>query len=177
MRSNVNRLVKLGMLSGIALILMFIVRFPIIPAAPFLEYEPGDVPILIAGFIFGPASGVAVTFIVAVIQGITVSAGSGWIGGLMHFIATGTMVTIAAGIYRKMHTLKGAVIGLILGGIAMTLIMIPLNLFLTTKFLGVPYDAVKAMILPAIVPFNVLKAGINSIITLVLYKSVRRILK
>lgn len=177
MKSNVNRLIKLGMLAAIALILMFIVRFPIIPAAPFLEYEPGDVPILIGGFLFGPGAGLTVTFVVAMIQGITVSAGSGWIGGLMHFIATGTMVLIAASIYRRFHTFEGAIVGLVLGSIGMTLIMIPLNLFLTTKFLGVPYEAVKAMILPAIVPFNLLKAGINSVITLLVYKSVRKVLK
>ena len=177
MKSNVNRLIKMGMLAAIALILMLLIRFPIIPAAPFLEYEPGDVPILIGGFLFGPGAGLMITFIVSVVQGITVSAGSGWIGALMHFIATGTMVFMAAFTYKRIHTFKGAIVGLFFGSLGMAMIMIPLNLFLTTKFLGVPLTAVKAMILPAILPFNLLKASINSVITLLIYKSVRKVLK
>ncbi|MCT4619753.1 MAG: ECF transporter S component [Marinisporobacter sp.] len=177
MNSNVNKMVKVAMLSAMGLMLMMIIRFPVIPAAPFLEYEPGDVPALIGGFLFGPATGFTITFIISLIQGFTVSAGSGWIGALMHIIATGTMVVGAGTIYKKMHTLKGAIIGLAIGSICMTLIMIPLNLIFTTLFLNVPFDVVKAMIIPAIIPFNLFKTALNSVLTIVIYKTVAKALR
>ncbi|HHY03889.1 MAG TPA: ECF transporter S component [Thermoanaerobacterales bacterium] len=177
MKNDVNKLVRLAMLAALSLMLMFLVRFPIIPTAPFLEYEPGDVPALIAAFLFGPGAGFIVTFVVSLIQALTVSAGSGWIGAIMHLIATGTMVVVAGIIYKRVHTMQGAIIALVLGSLSMSLIMIPLNLYFTTKFLNVPVEAVKAMILPAILPFNLLKASINSVVTFLVYKPVGKIMR
>jgi len=135
------------------------------------------VPALVGAFVFGPGSGFLITAVVALIQAFTVSAGSGWIGALMHLIATGTMVLVAGIIYKKIHTITGAVIALAAGTIAMTLIMIPLNLVFTTLFLGVPYETVKAMILPAIVPFNLIKASANSALTFLVYKPIAGVLR
>lgn len=56
-KQNVRKLTALGMLGAISLILVATVHFPIIPAAPFLEYDPADVPILIGTFAFGPVAG------------------------------------------------------------------------------------------------------------------------
>ncbi len=77
-----------------------------------------DIPILIAGFAFGPLAGLAVTLVSSLIQGLTVSSAvGGWVGVLMHFIASGTFVTVASIIYRRKHNLLGAVIGLIVNPI------------------------------------------------------------
>jgi len=177
MKNEVKTLVRLTMLSALSVLLMFLIRFPLIPAAPFLEYEPGDVPALIAAFLFGPGAGIVVTLIVSLIQAMTVSAGSGWIGALMHFVATGTMVTVAGVIYKRIHTFKGAIIAMIAGSISMTLMMIPLNLIFTSKFMNVPIDTVKAMLIPVIIPFNLLKASLNSVLTVFVYKPVGRFLR
>jgi len=177
MKYDVNKLVRLALLSALSILLMMVIRFPIIPSAPFLEYEPGDVPALIGAFLYGPGAGLLITTVVSLIQAITVSAGSGWIGAIMHMVATGTMVLVAGLIYKRMHSFKGAVIGLLAGSVGMTLIMIPLNLFFTTRFLGVPVEAVKAMIVPVIIPFNLIKAVGNSALTVLVYKSVAKILR
>ncbi|MDN5368269.1 MAG: riboflavin transporter, partial [Thermovirga sp.] len=60
MRYTTERIVKLAILSSLGLVLMFFVRFPVIPTASFLEYEPGDVPALVASFLYGPSSGLLV---------------------------------------------------------------------------------------------------------------------
>ena len=177
MKYNVNKLVKLALLSALSILLMMVIRFPIIPSAPFLEYEPGDVPALIGAFLYGPGAGLLITAVVSLIQATTVSAGSGWIGAIMHMVATGTMVLVAGLIYKRMHSFKGAVIALLAGSVGMTLVMIPLNLFFTTRFLGVPVEAVKAMIVPIIIPFNLIKAVGNSALTVLVYKSVARVLR
>ena len=95
----------------------------------------------------------------------------------MHIIATGALVLVAGTIYTYKRTRTGAVIALILGTIAMTLTMIPLNLFFTVRFMGVSRDIVVSMLVPIIIPFNLIKAGANSIITFLVYKSVGRILR
>lgn len=176
MKRDLNKMVRMAMLSALAVILMLLVRIPIIPSAAFLEYDPGDVPALIGTFIYGPAAGFAITVTYSVIQTLIASK-SGWIGTIMHIIATGTMVIAAGYIYKKLHFFKGALIALIAGSVCMTLIMIPLNLYITPRFLNIPYDAVKGMLLPAIIPFNLLKAIINSVLTLIVYKPVTRFLR
>lgn len=177
MKDEVNKLSRLAVLSALSIILMFMVRFPLIPAAPFLEYEPGDVPALIAAFLFGPGAGLFVTLAVSIIQALTVSAASGWIGAIMHFVATGTMVVVAGFTYKRFHNLNGAVLALIIGSLGMTTVMVPLNLFFTTKFMNVPIETVRAMIFPIIVPFNLLKATLNSFLTVIVYKPVGSFLR
>lgn len=167
-----NKIVKMAMLCALSIIFMLLIRFPLIPSAPFLEYEPADVPILIGTFLYGPISGLVITVIVSIIQSITVSAASGWIGLIMHIISTGAFVAVAGLIYKKFHTFLGAIIAAVCGCLCRTLIAIPLNLIFTVKFLGVPYDVVKGMIPTAIIPFNIVKSGINSIIGLIVYKTI-----
>lgn len=172
---STKKLTTLSVLTAFSIVLMLIIRFPIFPAAPYLEYEPMDIPILIAGFAYGPVAGLAVTLVSSVLQGLTVSSAvGGWFGVLMHFIATGTFVTTASLIYRKNHSMKGAIVGLIAGTIAMAAIMVPVNLVLTPIFYGTPVEVIKPLLLPVIVPFNLIKAGINAIVAFFIYKPLRK---
>jgi riboflavin transporter FmnP len=177
MKSSVNKMVKLGVLSALGVVLMLLVRFPIFPAARFLEYDAGDVSALIGTFLYGPGGGLIVTIIVSVIQAMTVSADAGLIGAIMHIAATGIMVVSAGLIYRKFRTFKGSVVALIVGSLSMTGVMVILNLIFTPIFMGVPIEVVKSMLLPIIIPFNLVKSIGNSAITMLVYKSVGRILR
>lgn len=171
MNHKTVRLAKMGMLVAISIVLVYFVHFPIFPAVPFLEYDPADIPILMGTFAFGPAAGVLLTVVTSVIQGVTVSAQSGLYGILMHIIATSVLALVAGIIYKKNKTRKGAVIGLVSGLIAMTIVMIGANLIITPIFMGVPRTLVWDL-MPFIAGFNAIKAGINGIITFALYKSI-----
>lgn len=177
MRINVSKMTKMAVLAALSFVLMLLVRFPILPAAPFLEYEPADVPILIGTFLFGPLEGLLLTVVVSLIQALTVSAGSGWVGFVMHVIATGAFAMAAGLIYKRFHTFIGALIALIVGTICMTAVMIPSNLFFTVKFWGYPYETVRDMLIPVFIPFNLIKAGLNSVLTIGLYKALGKVLK
>jgi riboflavin transporter FmnP len=177
MKITVRQMVTMAIMASLSVVLALIIRFPIIPAAPYLEYEPADVPILIGGFVFGPVAGIIITIVASLIQALTVSASSGWVGFVMHVIATGTLVTVAATYYKFHKTHKGAVIGLILGCLSMTAIMIPVNLFISVRFWGMTLEQVQAMILPVLVPFNLIKSGVNSVIVLLVYKTLRKAIK
>jgi len=176
-RENTKRLVHLGMLAGVSLLLVYFVHFPIIPGAAFLEYDMADVPILIGTFLYGPLWGLMLTFVVSVLQWLLVSPASGWVGALMHFVATGSFALVAGLIYARKRTRGGAVVSLVAGALTMIAMMIPLNLIFTVGFLGVPRQAVVDMLLPAIIPFNVIKTAVNGVMTFLLYKSVARVLR
>ncbi|MDR0853116.1 MAG: ECF transporter S component [Clostridiales Family XIII bacterium] len=169
--SNTVKLSKMGLLIAVSVILSFI-HFPILPSAPFLELEISDVPILISGFAFGPISGLVVGAISIFLHDIMVGPASGLYGSIMHVIAAFVFVLVSGLIYKHKKSRKSALIGLIAGGLSMTLVMIPANLIVTPLFLGAPRAAVQAMILPAILPFNLIKAVVDAVIVFVIYKRI-----
>ncbi|WP_295362440.1 ECF transporter S component [uncultured Pseudoramibacter sp.] len=168
-------LAHLAVLVAMSVLLVYLIHFPIMPAAPFLEYDPADIPILVGTFLFGPAAGLIITAVACIVQGLTVSASSGVIGILMHFFATGSYVVVAGLIYVKHHTKGGAVAALIAGTLTMTAVMCAWNLVMTPIFMGTPRAAVAAMIVPVIIPFNLIKAALNGAITFAVYKSISRV--
>jgi len=167
-------LAKMGMLVAISVVFVWLIRIPY-PPLPFLEYDPADIPILIGTFAFGPLGGIVLTVVTSLVQGLTVSAQSGPYGIIMHIIATGSFVLVAGFIYRWKKTRKTALIAVICGAIAMIVVMIPANLFVTPLFMGLPRAAVYPL-LPAIIGFNAMKAGINGLITFILYKPLSRLM-
>ena len=173
---NLKKLVTMGVLTAISIILIMIIRFPLIPAAPFMEYEPSDIPIIMGGLIFGPVSGIVLAVVTAFVQFATVSSSSGLIGLLMHVIAAVVLVGVSASIYKIKKTTVGLIIGLVLGTIAMTAVMIPANLIFYPLFTGMSVSAVKELVVPVLLPFNLIKAGLNSIVTFLIFKAIGKLL-
>lgn len=176
-KMTTRQMVGMAMLAAISIVFVSVIHFPLFPAAAFLEYDPADIPILIGTFTYGPIAGFILTVVVSLIQGTTVSAGSGIIGIIMHIVATGSCTLISGTIYQKIKTKKGAALSLVIGVITMTVAMVVMNLILTPLFMGAPVEAVMAMLVPIIIPFNLLKSCINCLITFLLYKSISHILK
>ena len=176
-KQSTRKLVTLGMLGDLSIVLVMVIRFPLVPAAPWMEYDPADIPILIGTFLYGPWSGLALTVVVSVIQGLTVSASSGVIGIVMHILATGAFVLVSGGVYSRRKTLSRAVVALVCGVLAMTVVMVGCNLVFTPIFLGQTMGDVIALLMPAIIPFNLLKAGINAVVTFVVYKPIGTMLR
>lgn len=168
--SMTRKLTTMGLLAAVSVILVYLVHFPILPAASFLEYDPADIPIFLCTFLFGPLSGFLLTVVVSLVQGLTVSAQSGIIGILMHIFATGSFVCTAGLIYKSRRTKKAAIVSLIAGVLVMTVTMGVWNIIFTPIFSGMPRSAVIAMLPTAILPFNLIKSGINAAITFLLYK-------
>lgn len=161
----------LAMLCALSYVAVVIGRLfpPMIPATPFLTYDPKGIIIAIGGFIFGPLSAFAITVVVSTIEMFTISE-TGFIGLIMNIIATGAFACIAALVYKKTHTISGAVIGLILGSIAMTAVMVLWNYLVTPFYMGVSRKVVTDLLVPAIIPFNLIKSGLNTAVTLIIYK-------
>lgn len=166
---DIKKITNIGVMSALSFVLMLTVRFPMF--LPFLIYEPGDIPILIIAFLYGPVPALVSTAILSIFMALFTGLG-GAFGAFMHFIATGALVGAAGYIYKKYHTRKGAVIGLIVGSLAMTSLMAVTNITFNPIFYGIPRETVIDMLLPGIIPFNLSKALINSGITIFVYKKI-----
>ncbi|MGL5972953.1 MAG: ECF transporter S component [Oscillospiraceae bacterium] len=174
MYKQTKKLSLIGLSISLSIVLVYFIRFPIFPIAPFLEYDPADIPIFILTFLFNFKYGLYATLLVSIIQGFTVSASSGIIGILMHIFATGTYVIVFGILSKKM---KNLYLSCTICTLCMTLSMVIWNIVFTPFFLGTPISAVLSIMVPAIIPFNIIKAGLNSIISIFIYKSLKNKIK
>ncbi len=168
MKLDIKKIVLLGMLCAVAYVVMFVGRIPVVM---FLKYDPKDVIIAIGGFLYGPLSSLLISVVVSLVEMFSTSD-TGFIGLIMNVLSTCSFTCLAAWIYKKDHTLKGAVIGLVTGVVVMTGVMLLWNYLVTPIHLGYPRDAVAAMLVPVFLPFNLLKGGLNAAITILLYKPI-----
>ena len=93
-------------------------------------------------------------------------------GLLMNVLSTCAFACTAAFIYHRQRTMKGAVLGLLSGALLMTATMLLWNFLITPIYMGYPRQAVAELLLPIFLPFNLIKAGINAALTMLLYKPI-----
>lgn len=186
-----NSLVKIGMLSAISYIIMFI-EFPIPIFPAFLKLDLSDIPALIGGFAISPIAGVLIQLIKNLLHLITKTS-TGGVGELGNFIVGAAYVFTASHIYKKHHNKKGAILGCIAGTAIMTIAGGVFNLYVLLPFYAniMPVEAIIAMgsaitsrisdlptlVLYAIVPFNIFKGILVSLFTILIYKKVSPLLK
>ena len=163
---SVKKLVLLAMLAAVSYIMVALIRIPVVL---FLNYEPKDVIITIGGFLLGPMASFLISFLVSLVEMVTFSS-TGPIGALMNLLSTCAFACTAAFVYKKRHTMAGAIWGLGLGSVVMIAVMLLWNWLITPLYMGVSRAAVEGMLLPVFLPFNALKACLNSAFVLVLYK-------
>ena len=116
-QSRLLRTVQLAMFAAIAYALAAAAHFfmpPLIPAAPFLKYDPKDVAVAIAAFLYGPLPGALVSLLVSLLEMWTISS-TGLIGCVMNVLSTVCFVCPAAWWYSRRRRLSSAVLGLIVG--------------------------------------------------------------
>lgn len=171
-RWNTRQLVTMALMCAIASLFSF-VQIPLIPGVSFLTYDPSLMPAMVCGFAFGPGAGIAVGSIAAVIHGLILGE---WVGSLMNIFATVFFVLPAALLYKRMHTLKGAVAGLAISVIVATAGAILVNLTIGVWFYYGSADVIIPLILPALLPFNLVKTILNALLTLVVYKAVSNLI-
>ncbi|MGB4985620.1 MAG: ECF transporter S component [Erysipelotrichaceae bacterium] len=167
MNSRTKKMTLVAMSIALAFGVMLIGRVPVVM---FLKYDPKDIVIAITGFILGPFSAVITSVVVSTLE--LGFSETGIIGAIMNILSTVAFVLPASIMYKNNKTLKSAIIGLALGALFSTAMMMLWNYFLTPIYLGVPRSEVVKILVPVILPFNLVKTGINMSLTLLLYKRV-----
>lgn len=191
---STKKIVVIGMFSAIAVILMLL-DFPVPFAPPFYKFDFSELPALIAGFAYGPVAGVMVEFIKIALKVLFKGTSTAFVGELANFVIGCGLILPASVIYRLHKTKKTAIISCITGTIAITIVGTLFNAFYLLpafcKLYGMPMEAIIAMgtginshitsvatlVIMCVAPLNLLKGAVNSLITLLVYKHIRRLIK
>lgn len=156
------------MLCALAYIAATVGRIPLIL---FLKYDPKDIIIVIGGLIFGPFIPLAISVIVSVIEMFTISE-TGIIGCIMNIISSCSFACTTAFIYKNKRKLSGAILALLCGWSCQVAVMMLWNYLIAPIYMGYPREAIIELLLPAFLPFNLIKGGLNAAVTMLFYKPV-----
>ena len=186
---NVRKMAQIAMLGAIAVVLMlFEIPLPFAPS--FYEIDFSEVPVLVGCFAMGPLAGVAVELLKILLNLVINGTTTAGVGEVANFVIGCALVLPAAVIYRRMHTRKGAIIGMAVGTVFMMVVGCFLNAFVllpiyATAF-GMPISGLVEMgtavnggitdlttfVLFAVAPFNLLKGVLVSLIVFIIYKKI-----
>jgi len=170
MQKNIRELVIAAMLAALAFVSMLFIRFTMF--ADFLSYDPKDVIIIIGGFLFGPVTAICVIVVVSLVEMVTISTTGFW-GLIMNIISSMSFVLPAVMIYRWKRSLAGAVIGLFIGIITVTGVMLLWNYLIVPLYMPFVTRAdVVGMLATIFLSFNLVKSALNAAIVMLLYKPV-----
>lgn len=172
---NLNKLVKIALLSAIAVVLMYF-DF-VVPFIPFswLKIDLSDVPALMGAFAFGPMAGVVIELLKNLLILVVKGSETMLVGQLANFIIGCAFVVPAAWVYHKNKSKKTAILGMLLGAFSIQIVGILANIYILLPAFGMgdmPKDELIKYVTIGLVPLNGLKAVLVSVTTYVLYKRV-----
>ena len=166
MKNKVKIIAALGALSALAYAAAAVGRVPLVL---FLKYDPKDVVIVMGGFLFGPSASFSIALIVSLAEMLTISE-TGVLGCFMNVVSSCSFACTAALVHRKRRTRRGAAAGLLCGWGCMVPVMLLWNYLAAPVYMGCSRQAVAELLLPAFLPFNLIKGGLNAAIALLLYR-------
>ena len=191
---GISEITKIAILASISVLLMFI-KVPLPFAPTFMEMDIAELPALIGGFAMGPLAGFLIVCIKLLLNIIINGTKTFYVGELSNLIVSSTFVLTTAFIYKHNKSKKSALLGLVIGSITMSLVATLSNYFvifpLYGKLLKIDLNAFVGMVakinplaksyftltLFSILPFNLVKTAVTSIVTSLLYKRISPILK
>lgn len=157
-------------------------------APSFYKLEISDSIILVGGFALGPTA-VAYMQLIKILLSFLISGTiTGGVGELASFLMGISYAIPATAIFHRKKDMKFAIIGILVGILALAIVGGLLNLFFLipaySKSFGLPIEAIIGMgtainpkittleelILYATIPFNIVKGALNGVISVVLYK-------
>jgi len=175
MNNKTRQLAIMAMLVAMAYV-VGLYRVSFMGAAPFLTYDAKDVIIVLGGLMFGPVPALMMSVVLAFLEMVTHSQTGLW-GMMMNALASATFACPAAYIYQKSRNMKGAILGLVAGVVIATGTMLLWNYLVVPFYTGWPRERVASLILPAFLPFNLIKTTLNAALVLLVYKPITMALK
>lgn len=183
-----------GMFAAIAAVLM-VLEMPVPFAPPFYALDLSELPALVGTFAFGPVAGVLIEFCKVILKILFKPSTTAFVGELANFVIGCSYLLPASAVYLLHKSRKNAVIAMLVGTICMTVFGTAFNaVYLLPKFaqmFHMPMEAIIAMgteinpsirsvtslVVLAVAPLNLLKGGLVSVITLLIYKKISPIMK
>ena len=149
--TNVKKLAGAGVFAALAIAISFATSFIKIG---YLSLDAGDIIIVLASFIYGPLVGIAIS-LVASVAGFIYSGTMFW-GALMDFVSSAVFAFTASFIYSRRKTFNFAIIGIYSSVVAVTAVMMPLNILITPLYMPVSVEFILEEIPRMLLPFNFL---------------------
>ena len=168
----IKHMVGMALFSALAYVVSFITPLKV----QHLSFDAKDAVLVIASFIYGPASSIVMSLLTAFLEFITFGSTGIW-GFIMDFASSVAFSLTASLIYKYKRSLNGAIISLFCACAVTSAVMMPLNILITPRFTPVSPEIVISMIPTLLLPFNFAKALVNSAIAMILYKPVILALK
>lgn len=186
---NVKTISLIGIMGGLGGILMYF-KFSIPFMPPFMDFDFSSVPEMIGGFALGPIAAIFIILIKLIVKLAIMGTSTMFTGELSNLLVSCAYVLPAVIVYRRNKTKKGALTGIVLGVISVIIVAVFTNLVIIVPFyvkmMGYTMElviqacnAVNPMVtnvltfaLFGIVPFNLIKYGVASVVTYILYKRV-----
>ena len=193
-RTKTRNMVSIAMLAAVAVILMLF-EFPLPFLPPFYKIDASELPVIIGAFAMGPLAGVLIELIKILLNLLLDGTTTACVGEFANFLIGCSYVVPASLVYYYRKSKKNAVLGLVLGTVTCAVVGCLLNAYLLlpaySKAFHMEIDALIAMgtaankaidsmftfVLFATAPLNILKCGLVSVITMLIYKPISRILK
>ncbi len=177
---NTRSFVAIGMLSSLSFVLMLI-KFPIPPFPAYLTVDFSDIPALIAALMFGPLAAIIVELIKNILDYLMIGSEAGIpIGNFSNFLAGTMFVLPTYYVFKKLKIKWGLAVSLTIGSIFMAVFMSILNyvaiLPAYTILLGwdpMSTSDLRQLVVAAILPFNIIKGLIVTLIFLLVYSRMR----
>ncbi len=181
----------LGAISGILMLLEF--PLPLIP--PFVKMDFSELPVVLGGFIMGPLNGSLIAVIKIILNFLLNGTSTAGVGEIANLIYSLGYMLPAVFIYHKFRSKKGASVSLAIGTVITSIIAVIINIFIVFplygKLMGIDIPAIVSMcnavnpyvkdmvslMLFSMLPFNLFKYGVTSIITFLLYKKLSSIIR
>ena len=193
-RNQIRNLTVAAMLSAVAFVLMFLdFSLPMfIPS--FVKMDFSDLPALLGSFALGPVYGIVISLVKNLLHLIIPGTSTAGVGEVCNFLLGAIFAYVAGFIYQRRKSRRTALIGAAAGAVAMAVLSVPVNYFITypayVEFYHLPLEAILGMyqaILPAAdslikcliifnMPFTLVKGLLDAAICMVIYKSLSPIL-
>lgn len=158
---SIKKIIYIGLFAAIAFILMITFSIPILPNAPYLRFEPSEIPILLSVCLFGPWAGLLANLVKDLLYFLF--RAKSIFGPTADFIATSSFVMIFGILFTKFRNNTGFILSLAAGIIGRILVMVPVNIVVLRLQFGMSPAQVMDMMVPVIIPFNLIKGGINAV--------------
>lgn len=193
-RMKAKEIAVIGLFGALSAILM-LARFPLPFMPPFLSFDLAGLMEILGGFMFGPMAALLIIVVKILLQLVMQGSFSLGTGELQNFILSCSYVLPAVLLYHRSKTRKMAVGGMAFGTIFVSVVAVFTNLYMIIPFyvnlFGMTMDDIIAMcsaVNPAmknamtmavfgLLPFNLIKYGVTSVLAFLLYKRLSHLLK
>lgn len=173
-KKSVSYLAKISILSAMAVVLLLI-EFPILPAAPHLKLNISDVPTLLASFMFGPITGAIVNAIKVGVGLLIRGTSTAFVGDLSNLVS-GTLYAVVAGIIYLLKKNKlGAILALVISSVIFCVAMWFCNQWFLLPLFGMKDVEVQMPMLWWTLLFNFIKVVLTCVVTMFIYKGTHRL--